>query len=69
MIEMTKLLYIMIAIIFAFNFFFMIFNIIAERGVYMRALSKIFCPKDEENEYLKGKRGYYSEGKLYIYQK
>lgn len=69
MIEMTKLLYIMLAIIFGFNLVFMIFNMIAERGVYIRTLSKFFCPQDPENDYLKKKRGYYSEGKLYIYQK
>ena len=61
----------MLAFIFGFNLFWIIFNVIAERKVYLRYLFRIFCKAgdDDENSYTQGKRGYYSEGKLHIYEK
>lgn len=68
MIEMTHILYQILAFIFGFNLFWIIFNIIAERKIFMRYLSGIFQKNNKDNEYVQGRRGYYSEGKLCIYE-
>lgn len=52
MIEMVKILYGMLTFMFGFNFFYILISIFVERDWYMRALSRKFCPNDEENKYL-----------------
>jgi len=47
MIELTKILYFMLAFFFGFNFFFIVLNIFAERDMYFRAFLKRFCPNSD----------------------
>ena len=44
MIELTKILYFLLAFYFWFNFFYIIINLVAERDMYIRAWIKRFYP-------------------------
>lgn len=44
MIELTKILYFLLAFYFGFNFFYIILNLVAERDMYIRAWIKRFYP-------------------------
>ena len=69
MISMTMVLYTNLAMIFGCNLFFILAHLMMERDWYVRAISQK-CDKDnEDNQYLKGRLGYYSEGRLYVYEK
>lgn len=68
MIELTKILYFMLAFFFGFNFFFILLNLIAERDMYIRAWINRFYPHSE-SKYKDGRLGYHSEGKLFIYER